>query len=401
MLSIKTFDTVNKPSYKVGIKATNEMSADGLLELYFIDAIYNKTSVNWFTGEETEESLLAEVIDKVNSANPTKVVCCIDSWGGSCDVGLGIYNYLRSKNIKRETKILNSCASIATVIAASGDKGKVLMPRNGIMVIHQAAITVSGNVNDMREAINILDTYTNNILDVYVQNNRKGKTRDELFALIKDGDYWMTGTKAKEMGFVDDTYNDESITVTNSIEKAKEFYNKIPSNIQAIADAEKGGDKKGIKKILNQFKMEVANIINDFKASLPKNEAGTNISNMLEAPLTNVLNSVKESITNEISTARTEVNEAVTNRVNEVENAYKEVLNGIKESVTEVTNTVVTLKETIDTQNETITAQATTIKNLKNDILRMQGKQAASAGSETVENETGQPKTFAGRVKYS
>ncbi len=379
------------------------MTDNGHCDLYFLDSIYNKQSVNWFTGETTEESLLAEVIEKVNETKPSKVTVNIDSWGGSCDVGLGIYNYLRSQNIKRETKILNSCASIATVIAFSGDKGKITMPRNGIMVIHQAATTVSGNANDLQATIDILNVYTNNILDIYVQNNRKGKTKEELFALIKDGDYWMTGTQAKEMGFVDDTYNDESITVSNSLAVAKQIYNNIPANIQAIADAE---ETSLFKKIKNYFDMEVTKIIASFKKDLPNNgivgsgENQIDFSALLETPITNMLTSIKEEIANEITNASNGVTETIQNGVGAIEEKYKGILDSINEKVENLVKDLNTTNETITNQLQTIKEQNETIEALSGDLEKLQGRQAPAAGKEdeAAGNTNNVKKTFKGRT---
>lgn len=373
------------------------MGDDGekMCELFFLDSIYNKTSVNWITGEETEESLLAEVIDKVNYEKPTNIVQNIDSWGGSAPVGFGIYNFLKGHSAKVKTRILNNCASIATVMSFAGSE--IEMPRNGIMVIHQAQNSAQGTAKDLRDAADVTDVYTNNVLDVYVQNNRKGKKRDELYNLIKDGDYWMTGTQAMEMGFVDSVYNDESITITNSIEIAKKIYNKIPEHIQKLANEEVKPKKNKKEKLLNKikklFNMEVVNIMNDFKSSLPNNgiikvENGKeiNISNLLEQPLTNVLNAINESIKNEIQSATNTATNTIKEQTEAIENKYKEVIDSLKTSVEE-------LKVSLDKSNKSI-------ENLTADIERATGRPTPAAGKEGEEptGQSSKPKTFAGRT---
>lgn len=405
------------PQFKVGINVANDAMAgtEKVCELYFTDAIYNK--VNYWTGEE--QSMLADVIKQVNEIKPTKIIQYIDSWGGSAPVGFGIYNYLKGHTAKVETKILNNCASIATVMSSAGNKGKITMPRNGMMVIHQAQNSAQGTAADLREAADVCDKYTENVLDVYVQNNRKGKTHDELYNLIKDGDYWMTGTEAKEMGFVDDCYNDASITITNSIALAKTVYNNIPQRILAMAEAEvPTKDDNLFTRITNFFSMKVDEIVAKFKADLPNNDVvGTgdsaiNLVAMLEEPITNLLNAVQAQMAADITNASTTALTQVTDGVTKVENKYKEILDDITAKMTEIITSLATVTETVTAQAATIVAQAETIakhdtavtnyaKNITDltaDVRNQAGRATPAAGAEDSAGGSGR-KTFAGRTR--
>lgn len=404
---------VTTPQFKIGLTVSNDAMSGGekVCELYFTDAIYNK--VNYWTGEE--QSMLADIIKQVNEAKPTKIIQYIDSWGGSCDVGLGVYNYLKGHTAKVESRILNSCASIATVISAAGNKGKISMPRNGFMVIHQAQTSASGTADDLREEAMIADKYTNTILDIYAQTNRKGKTRDELYDCIKDGDYWMTGQEALDMGFVDSLYNNDLVTVTNSIAKAKEIYNNIPQRILAMADATQvTNDVESsniFKTLFNNLKMEIATIVADFKALLPKNAIGgtgepVDFTALLDAPITNLLISVDAAIKAEIGTASTNAMTSVTDAVGKIENKYKEVLDALTTKVDTLTASVGTLTNTINEQatevttlKETNAAQAKTITAITADMEEAAGKGATPASERGAATAAIGGKTFAGRTK--
>lgn len=399
----------SNPQFKIGINVINDVANGNTCELYFMDAIYNK--VNFWTGEEI--SMLQECIDAVNNCKPTKIVQYIDSWGGSAPVGFGIYNYLRQHTAKVETKILNNCASIATVMSAAGNKGKIGMPRNGMMVIHQAQNSAQGTAADLREAADVCDKYTENVLDVYVQTNRKGKTRDELYAMIKDGDCWMTGSEALANGFVDYIYNDEAITITNSIAKAKEVYNNIPQRILDMAESE--AEVGFFAKLKNYLDMKVAEIKNAFSVKLPNNgilgtgEHALDIKALLAPAIDAMLDSINEQITADIATASENVTNAVTTATTAVEDKYKAILDDVTSNLTDVTNklteltaTVTAQAEKLTTQEGTITAQAKTITDLTADVTNIAGGQAPAAGNigdaATRGTNSKKPKTFAGRT---
>lgn len=391
--------------FHIGNRIQSNDGEDNVLEFYFMDTIQNE--VNWFTGEE--DSMLGQIIDKVNETKPTIIRQCIDSWGGSAPVGLGIYNYFKDKKAHKakrvESKILNNCASIASVMCCAGENGYITMPRNGIMVIHKASGQASGTADELRTAADVIDVYTENVLDVYVQNNRKGKTRDEIFDLIKDGDYWMTGTQAKEMGFVDDIYNDESVTITNSINLAEQNYGKVPAHIKNLVP------QTDIN-ILNNAIMEVKNMMEEFKLSIKNSavpvEVQNNIFAVLEKPLEGILNSINSSIEAE----KTLVTDSVTNKVTEIRNEFEGLMNGLKESITALTTKQTEQEEKITSQEEintaqknTIDEQSKTIKALKANVRTLMGKPSNSIGDDKEEGETGvggkNVKTFAGRMKFS
>ena len=312
------FCIVNKSSYQIGIKnnVTNDMS---VCELYFMDRIQNCQTLDWSSGEIVEQSLLADVINQVKMSGAKKVLCNYDTFGGDANVGFGIYNFLKQSGLKVESKILNSCGSIATVMSFAGQK--ITMPKNGLYVIHQASNQAWGTAKDLRAAADVAEKYTNNILDVYVSENRKGKQLDEIAALIADGDYWMTGAEAKAMGFVDDCYNDDSVTVTNCIEIAKAAGQNIP---QRILDMQVTNDVinevKNEGTIKNKF-MELKNLVTAYidkvrgKKVDPKSE---NITNDIAEALAPSLLEMADGIQSEVTAELVKVDAKITTATDKV-----------------------------------------------------------------------------------
>lgn len=389
-------NTAAPHGFKIGIQmsqVTNDAmggASENVCELYFTDTIQNR--VSFWTGEEI--SMLQECIDAVNDAKPDRIIQYIDSWGGSAPVGMGVYNYLKGHKAKVETKILNNCASIASVMAMAGNKGKISMPRNGMMVIHQAQNSAQGTSAELREAADLCDKYTEQVLDVYVLNNRKGKTRDELYNCIKDGDYWMTGQEAMDMGFVDCVYNDESVTITNSVNLAKTVYNNIPQRILDMATAEVKPEvpqehKSFFESITNAFntlKMDVTNIIAGVKKDLPTNGITADASTKLETLFTNFTNAIGKGVQDDITAAVTTATAAVAEGVTASETKYKGIIDSLTtqvtalaDSITKLTAEVATANASVTEAKETITAQETTIKALTADVQQVQGRPAADA----------------------
>lgn len=258
-----------KPQFQIGIK--NNVTADasdGVLELHFLDTIQDKETFDWYSYTFTVESLVSQVMDQLNANKPKKILVKIDSWGGDADAGKGVYNVIKSYPAKVEVDIVNKAASAATVIACSGSK--IRMPKTGMYVIHQASNYAEGTSKVLRDAADVADLYTDTYCEIYSQNNRKGKTKDEMKALIADGDYWMTGEQAEQMGFVDECYNDESVTVTANIEAAKAMYpaNKIPASlIKMCADQSKPDNSDSI---LSQIQISMKNFTEMVTAALGK-----------------------------------------------------------------------------------------------------------------------------------
>lgn len=363
------------PQFHIGIK--NNVTADagdGVCELHFLGRIENKESFDWFGGS-TEQNLLQEVIDQVNAAKPKKIVQHIDSWGGDADLGQGIYNFLKSYPSKVETKIVNKAASAATCMACAGSK--ITMPKNGFYVIHQAQNVAHGTSKDLRAAADVADKYTAAYCDIYAQNNRKGMTSEEIMALIADGDYWMSGEQAKEMGFVDDCYNDESVTVTACIEDAKAIYgDKIPQHIlQMAAQPATAEDKTFYTKILDEMKSFKEMVT----AALSGKKVTAKVGDNMEADITSAITPI-------FAEMAAEMEEAVTAEIG-----------GIKEAIT--ADVTAKMEESygakLTEQAETITALKTSIETITADLTKIAGKQSPAAGA-TADVETGK-KTLTGR----
>lgn len=216
------------PKLHIAIK---NATSDSALELHFLDTITNTTYFDWTTGESVTTNLVEETIAQVKAANPSKIKCIIDSIGGDAGIGLAIYNFLKSYNAKVEVEIIGMAGSIASVIAMAASKGKLSIARNAFMVIHKAWGVGIGNSDELRQAADVIDKYTAQVVDIYAQ--RTGKTLDEVSALIAGGDYWMSGVEAVEQGFADLIFNDNAqLLVAAHLLHLPKQYKNVPSDIK-------------------------------------------------------------------------------------------------------------------------------------------------------------------------
>lgn len=193
---------MSKQKSYIGIKNEAETST---LELHFTDFIYD--GFDWDTWETT--NLVQETINKIKDANPSKIKVVINSLGGDVMIGLALYNYIKNYKAEKEVDIIGFAASIASIMAMVADKGKLRMAKSSFMIIHAAWSYAVGNAKDMRKQAEDLDKVTNELASIYAE--RTGKEASYFTDLWADGDYWMTGTEAKELGLADELYNAEPI----------------------------------------------------------------------------------------------------------------------------------------------------------------------------------------------
>jgi len=124
----------------------------------------------------------------------------INSPGGSVNAGLAIYDTMRYISSDVSTICVGMAASMASVLLASGAKGKRFILPNSEVMIHQVMGGAEGQASDIKiHAEHILKTKEklNKILSKHT-----GKKVTEI-EKDSDRDNFMTAEKAKEYGLVD------------------------------------------------------------------------------------------------------------------------------------------------------------------------------------------------------
>jgi ATP-dependent protease ClpP protease subunit len=129
----------------------------------------------------------------------TDYILHIMSGGGNVFEGYGIYNILKNTGKPIVTHVEGLCASIATLVAAAGDK--IIMNRTSEFMIHNPKVKIEGDAYQLRSGAEQLDKIKNVLIDVYARRTSLGK--EKLWELY-DNETWLTAQEAQNMGFVDD-----------------------------------------------------------------------------------------------------------------------------------------------------------------------------------------------------
>ena len=169
--------------------ATENSSAELLLYGYISES-------SWW-GDEVTPKQFAEDLKALGDINELSVR--INSGGGDVFAGQTIYSLLKAHKAKVTVYIDGLAASIASVIAMSGDP--VVMPKNAMMMIHNPWTWAAGNAQDFRKLADDLDKIRESMIAVY--EDKSGMEKEKIIELL-DAETWLTAKEAKEYGFVDE-----------------------------------------------------------------------------------------------------------------------------------------------------------------------------------------------------
>lgn len=311
------------PKLGIGIKNMVHNATDSaVLELYFLDALYNTVSYDWYSGDCQESNIVADVISQVKNYNPSVIKCIIDSQGGDCNIGIPLYNFLKNYNAKIEVDIVGMAGSIASVLAMAASKGKLTMARNGWIVIHEAWGDGYGRSKDLREQADVIDRYTATIVDIYSQ--RTGKPAAEIAALIADGDYWINGVDAKAMGWCDDTYNDNpQFQITARIKTLDPHYRRIPQNLITPPEEQEtelpGDTSTALESFFMDLRKGISAFVGKMQGKTVENNIGADkipaaVANLMSEPLGVLMDEIQTEVSAEIGTAETRILAAISEK---------------------------------------------------------------------------------------
>lgn len=151
----------------------------------------------------------------------------INSGGGDVFSGVAIHNMLKSHKAHVTVKIDGLAASIASVIAMAGDK--VIIPRNSMLMIHNAWTFAVGNASDLRKQAEDLEKINSVVINSYLDKN-PDIDEDKLRSLM-DNETWLTAQEAKDLGLVD-VIAEPNKAAANITKSQIERYDNVPSKFK-------------------------------------------------------------------------------------------------------------------------------------------------------------------------
>lgn len=190
----------------------------------------------------------------------------INSYGGDVFLGIDIMNTLRSHEGKVTVIVTGIAASAASVIAMGADVIK--MYSNTQLMIHNAWTYAAGNAKDLRKVADDLESIGESVLASYT-HRVDAKTVTELL----DKETYMSASKAKEYGFIDEIIDVKAEEVESEIfsNKAQEF-NATLDEKSDVGRLKVNIDASALKEVLEPLQAEIDELKKQNKKQEPKQE---------------------------------------------------------------------------------------------------------------------------------
>ena len=177
------------------------------LELKLYDTIDGDSL---FKKSETSAKAIAKKLEEMPNAKEIKIF--INSLGGSVMEGIGIYNQLKRHTAHKTVYIDGFACSIASVIAMAGDT--VIMPKNAVMMIHNAWVVAAGNAAQLRKTADDLDVINAASVQAYLDKAGDKLTPEKLTEML-DAETYLTADQCIELGLAD-KYDDSEEKETDT-----------------------------------------------------------------------------------------------------------------------------------------------------------------------------------------
>lgn len=155
----------------------------------------------------------------------------INSAGGNVFEGHAIYNMLKMHKARVNIYVDALAASIASVIAMSGDT--IFMHKNSFMMIHNSWIMTLGNSKDLRQTADLLDKTDQSSNNAYL-DKATNLSEEELKQLL-EAETWLTADEALEKGLADEILGASEIAASIS-KDSYQMFKHVPENIEKDVD---------------------------------------------------------------------------------------------------------------------------------------------------------------------
>ena len=212
-------------------------SADAL-ELYIYDTV---ESDDWWYDSETSAKHFRDELAK--HPNAKEITVYINSLGGSVMEGIAIYNQLKRHPAHKTVRIDGFACSIASVIAMAGDT--VIMPKNTVMMIHNAWTIAIGNSKELHKAADDLETINQASRQAYLEKAGEKLSEEKLTELL-DAETYLTAEQCMEYGLCDSFGDDGETPEADPKQCAK-------SAVHQQLEQEKNRRKEKALAVLNSY----------------------------------------------------------------------------------------------------------------------------------------------------
>ena len=127
----------------------------------------------------------------------------INSPGGVVTAGMAIYDTMQFIKPDVSTIVMGQACSMGSLLATAGAPGKRKMLPNARHMIHQPSGGAGGQATDMEIQVKEILKMKQNLTQIYVNHNSKGKTFEEFYNAM-ERDNFMSAEEALDFGLVDE-----------------------------------------------------------------------------------------------------------------------------------------------------------------------------------------------------
>lgn len=224
-----------------------KMAADGQSgDIY----IYGDIERYQFIEEDTTATSFKEDLDSLGDVSTINLY--INSPGGSVFEGIAIYNMLKRHKATVNVQIDALAASIASVIAMAGDK--ISMPRNSMLMIHNAWTMAVGNSQDLRKMADDLDRISQSSAQSYLEKAGDKLSEDKLKEML-DAETWLSADEAVQYGLADEVLEANQMAASINKDLFAQYKN-VPKQMQEedkqAISAKEMAERKKIAEEANQ-----------------------------------------------------------------------------------------------------------------------------------------------------
>ena len=152
---------------------------------------------------EHSASLIVAQLLFLESQSNEDIHFFINSPGGVVTAGMAIYDTMQFIKPDVQTIVMGQACSMGSLLATAGAPGKRKMLPNARHMIHQPSGGAGGQATDMEIQVKEILKMKQNLTQLYVDHNSKGKTFDEFYTAM-ERDNFMSAQEAVDFGLVDE-----------------------------------------------------------------------------------------------------------------------------------------------------------------------------------------------------
>ena len=160
-------------------------------------------NINGFIGDEYDDNDAKTFARALQELKGLDLTIRINSPGGIVTDGFQMHDLLAMHEGKVTTEVYGGTASAATIISQVGIR---MMSTNALMLVHHAWGCFCGNVNDMRENIETLAKFDEQILSIYTKRGADKEVITNLMAANNGNGKWINADEALTAGLIDGTF---------------------------------------------------------------------------------------------------------------------------------------------------------------------------------------------------